>query len=168
MEGWYVAKFKVQKEDALFGYLSQSNVQVFSPKIISPGHNAGKPEALFPTYLFCFVDPESRTWQIVRWAPGISYFLSYDGEPAMVPEEMVQYLRNRVTQCNDPSYSSYLSSGDRVIVTEGPFAGLEAVFQRYTPSKERCRILLEAVGRQTSVELPAWELTELHSTIGDM
>ena len=160
MEGWYVAKFRVQKEDALMGYLSQNSVQVFSPKVVSPGHNGGKPEALFPTYLFCYVDPESRTWRIVRWAPGMSYFLSCDGEPAMVPEELVQYLRDRVAQCNDPSYSRHLSSGDRVIVTEGPFAGLEGVFQRYIPSKERCRILLEVVGRLTSVELPEWEVKE--------
>ena len=164
MEGWYVAKFKVQKEEALIGYLSQNNVQVFSPKIVSPSHNGGKPEPLFATYLFCLADPESRTWRIVRWAPGISYFLNCDGEPLSVPETLVDYLRLRVTQWNDAGQRRKLSQGDRVVVTGGPFTGLEGIFQRYMGAKQRCMIFLEVVGRLTNVELSEWEVAEAAST----
>ena len=165
MEDWYVAKIKVQKENALVSFLSQCGVQVFLPKIISPGHNGGRLQALFPTYLFCYLDPESGMWPRVRWAPGMSYFLGCEGEPEPVPQALVDYLQQRVTQWNDPSCSRLLSSGDRVVVTEGPFAGLEGIFQRYIPSKQRCRIFLQVVGRLTNVELPEWELTEASSTI---
>jgi transcription antitermination factor NusG len=47
-----------------------------------------------------------------------------------------------------------------VVVLSGPFTGLEGVFQRYVPSRERCRILLEAVGKLATVELPEWDLQE--------
>ena len=162
-EGWYVAKFRVQKEDALIGYLSQNSVQVFAPEIVSPGHDGTQMEALFPTYLFCYFDPESRAGQMLRRAPGMSHFLGCDGEPALMPEELIDYLRERVTQWNQLGYSRQLSSGDTVVVTEGPFAGFEGIFQRYIPSKQRCRILLEVVGRLTSVELPEWEVNDLSS-----
>ena len=168
MEGWYVAKIKQQKESALMGFLSQCGVQVFFPKIVSPGHN-GHPgnrlQALFPTYLFCHLDPESANWPLVRWAPGLSYFLGCDGEPSCMPQDLIDYLRLRVTQWNDPEYARQLASGDKVVVTGGPFEGLEGIFQRYIPSKQRCRIFLEVLGRLTSVELPEWEVEGTSSSL---
>ena len=71
---------------------------------------------------------------------------------------MIDYLRQRVTQWNDPEYARQLTSGDKVVVTGGPFEGLEGIFQRYVPSKQRCRIFLEVIGRLTSVELPEMEV----------
>ena len=173
MEGWYVARIKLQKESVLTGFLSQYGVQLFFPKIISPGenghsarngNNGPKMQALFPTYLFCYVDPESDIWPLVRWAPGMLYFLGCDGEPASIPQMMIDYLQQRVTEWNHPTYSHQLNSGDKVMVSGGPFEGLEGIFQRYVPARQRCRILLQIVGRLTSVELPEWELKGASST----
>ncbi len=165
MESWYIAKTKPQKETTTANFLSQCDVPVFYPKIVSPGHAGAKPQALFPSYLFCYVDPESVIWPKVRWAPGMSYFLSCDGEPAPVPETLVDYLRLRVSQWNDPGQSRQLSQGDRVVITGGPFTGLEGIFQRYMGSKQRCTIFLEAVGRLINVELSEWEVAEAASTM---
>ena len=165
MESWYVAKVKAQRETTTENFLSQCGVQVFCPRVVSPGHNGGKSQALFPTYLFCYVDPGSVIWPRVRWAPGMSYFLSCDGDPIPVPDTLVDYLRLRVTQWNDPGQFRQLSQGDRVVVTEGPFAGLEGIFQRYVVAKQRCRIFLEVVARLINVELPEWEVAEAASTL---
>ena len=77
-----------------------------------------------------------------------------------MPERMVEYLKNRVRGWNERGTSRQLKEGDRVMVLSGPFAGLEGIFQRYVPSRERCRILLEAVGRLATVELPEWDVEE--------
>ena len=88
----------------------------------------------------------------------MAYFLGGDAGPTSIPQGLVDNLRERVNQWNDPTYSRHLDQGDKVRVTGGPFAGLEGIFQRYIPSKQRCRILLEVVGRLTNVELPGWEV----------
>jgi transcription antitermination factor NusG len=44
--------------------------------------------------------------------------------------------------------------GDAVQIQSGPFEGLGAVVTRVIPGSERVRVLLELLGRQTSVELP--------------
>ena len=163
MEGWYIARIKPQKETVLTSYLSQYGVEVFFPKIVEPSSNGGALKALFPTYLFCFLDPESSIWPSVRWAPGMSYFLSSDGKPARIPHGLVDYLRERVIQWNDASYSSHLAKGDKVMVTGGPFAGLEGIFQRYISGRQRCRILLEVVGSLTNVEIPGWDVKGVSS-----
>ena len=102
---------------------------------------------------------------MVRWAPGLIYFLSSDGEPARLPQTLIDYLRQQVSEQNDPGASRNLENGDRVLVSDGPFAGLEGIFQRYMSSRQRCRILLETVGRLTAVELPEWEVKEASSTL---
>ena len=86
------------------------------------------------------------------------------GEPASIPQTMIDYLQRRVTQWNNQTCSHQLNSGEKVVVTGGPFDGLEGIFQRYIPGRQRCRILLQIVGRLTSVELPAWELKGASTT----
>ena len=46
-----------------------------------------------------------------------------------------------------------LTEGEAVQLAEGAFRGLKAVVAKVLPSKMRVRILLEFLGRQTSVEL---------------
>ena len=166
MEGWYVAKSKPQQEGSLISFLSGWNVDVFFPKILSPGRARGVWKALFPTYIFCHLDPESSVWPAVRWAPGMAYFLNYDGVPTRVPQSLVDYLRQRVSQWNETGGARQLTQGDKVVVLGGPFAGFEGNFQYYMPSKERCRILLEVVGRLTAVDLPESDVKEVsHSSL---
>ena len=141
MKSWYIAKIKVQSEMTLQIFLSNYGVGVFSPKIIYLGQKGVTPKPLFPTYMFFDVDPESSIWPIVRWAPGILYFLPRDGYPAQITQALIDYLRQRTTQWNDSSNSSHLRQGDKVVVTGGPFVSLEGVFQTYIPSKDRCRWL---------------------------
>ena len=44
--------------------------------------------------------------------------------------------------------------GEAVRVAGGAFHGLRAVITRVMPSRERVAVLLEFLGRQTTVELP--------------
>ena len=159
MEGWYLARIQPKKVTVLTSFLSQDGVEVFFPKIVEPSPNGGALKALFPTYLFCYLDPQSGVWSRARSAPGMAYFLGSDGEPARIHQELVDFLRERVIHWNDPSYSRNLARGDKVVVTGGPFAGIEGIFQRYISGRQRCRILLEVVGgMMTNVELPGREV----------
>ncbi len=164
MEGWYVAKVKPQKESSLISFLTLWGVEVFFPTIIQPSRTGPRMKSLFPTYLFCHLDTESSIWPVVRWAPGMAYFLNQDGESIPVPDCVVEYLQQRASQLNGNGLSRNLKEGDRVVVLNGPFSGLEGVFQRYASSRERCRILLDAVARLGSVELPERDVREISQT----
>ncbi len=174
MEGWHVAKVKPQKETSLISFLHLWGVEVFFPKVIQPSRTRARMQPLFPSYFFCHLDSESSIWPVVRWAPGMSYFLNHDGEAGCVPDSVVEYLQQRVSQWNRIGPSLVLKPGDGVVVLSGPFSGLEGVFQRYTSGRERCRILLEALARLGTVELsqqdvkgicPTSEASQMGSTI---
>ena len=143
MKNWYVAKSKPQKEAFLHATLSELGVDVFFPRIYSRRQGHQRLEALFPTYLFCRFDVSSPDWPAIRWAPGLNYFLATDGNPSRVPDDMVQYIHHRVEDWNGVGLvAKDLGPGDVVKVANGPFAGIEGIFQRYVSAGQRCRILL--------------------------
>ena len=164
MSSWYVAKTKTQKESWVESVLSRMDVEVFFPRIV--GHKRGKPtlEPLFPTYVFCRLERDRPDWPAIRWAHELNYFLGVDDTPTSVPDEMVEYLRRRVEDWNGSSETGHrFSDGDPVTIAYGPFAGLDGIFQSYVRAGERCRILLQIVGRLSSVELQEYDLQKAAS-----
>ncbi len=168
MEHWHIAKTKPHKEAAVMAYLSRWDVETFFPRITRParkGGSAAMMEALFPTYLFCRVDSVAPEWRIARWAPGVSYFLSTDGQPARVPDDLVDFLRGRVEGWNQRRPVLQMADGDRITVTTGHFEGLEGVFRKYVPARRRCQIMLETVSGLMALEIPEHEIKPLNEEI---
>src|ERR1035437_7163225 len=66
------------------------------------------------------------------------------------------YLFARVTLGEGPVHviRQDLQPGEAVQIAGGVFHGLRAVVTRVMPSRERVAVLLEFLGRQTTVELP--------------
>ena len=156
MEAWYVAKTKPSKERLVKTYLTErQGVEVFLPLIHRPAGRKAGWEPLFPTYIFCLVEPQSADWPAIRWAPGLSYFLGAGQELVSVSDELIAHLKQRVSWWNEGEYVPRFALGERVVVTSGTFSGLEAIFQRYIPARQRCQVLLQILGRLAKVEVPA-------------
>lgn len=107
---------------------------------------------LFPGYLFCRLDM-FVSGKAARYAPGVVDFVKFGSRIAEVGVEVIQGLLekcpNGVAQIRLQPYKA----GERVIVREGPFSGLEAVFEREMKGSDRIAILLELLGRQTRLIL---------------
>jgi transcriptional antiterminator RfaH len=156
MERWYVAKTKPCRERVVEIRLTrEQGVEVFLPLISRPPGGKTGWEPLFPTYLFCLVDPQTADWPAIRWTPGLSYFLGSSEGLVPVSDELVTHIKQRVSWWNDGGFRPRFTPGDRVAVTSGPFAGLEGIFQEYVPARQRCQVLLHVLGRLTKVQLPA-------------
>ena len=156
MEAWYVAKTKPAKERLVETcFVETWGVEVFLPIIRRPTGGKAKWEPLFPTYLFCSVDTQSADWPAICWTPGLCYFLTTGQEITPVSDELITQLKQRVSWWNDDGYAPRFSPGDRVVVTSGPFSGLDGIFQRYVPARQRCQVLLQVLGHLNKVEIPA-------------
>lgn len=166
MNGWYVAKSKPRKEDWLITSLTQLGVEVFYPRIRARKRGKLLTEPLFPTYLFCHFDGAPTNWPAIRWAPGLNYFLSTDRIPTRVPDEMMAFLDEQVKRWNGEGHKERsLKTGDTVVVDNGPFAGLEGIFQAYIGPRQRCKILIQTMGRLATVELPESDLAMVMLTL---
>ncbi len=153
-EHWYLAKSKPRKERLLISSLVRWDVETFYPYIRRSGSRDAQLEPLFPSYIFCRFDQTAPTWQAIRWAPGLAYFLQSGDELARIDDSMTEHLRDKTRRWNEGAVQSRFNAGDRVEIVDGPFAGFTALFQQYVPARERCRILLESVPGMSKVELP--------------
>ena len=163
LRSWYVAKSKAGKERILAAELGRWDVETFYPYLRKVKAGSARLEPLFPTYLFCRFDPSLSTWQSIRWATGLAYFLQMEDELATVPESMVGYLREKTLRWNQAGTEARFKPGDRVRIVDGPFAGFEAIFKAYLPARQRCHVLIEAIKAFSTIDVPERDLDSVTS-----
>ena len=90
-----------------------------------------------------------------RWMPHTFGLVSFGGEPALVPENLIHAVKKRVKEINEAGGEKLngLESGDKIRIEAGPFSGFEAIFDSSLPGKERVRILLHLLGQARQVPL---------------
>ncbi|MGE5378440.1 MAG: transcription termination/antitermination protein NusG [Bacteroidota bacterium] len=155
---WYVIRSKPNKEEFLAEQLSSYGIRVFYPRIrvktVNP--RARKLKAYFPSYLFVNADLETISISTLHWMPGAVNLVSFDGEPASVPDMLIAAIERQVEYINasQKNMLNELKPGDLVKIQDGPFAGYEAIFDSQIPGRERVRVLLNYLqNRQVPVEL---------------
>ena len=145
-EAWYVIRSKPNKEEFLAGQFTAYGIKVFYPRIrvktVNP--RARKLRAYFPSYLFVHVDLETVNLSTLQWMPGAINLISFDGQPASVPESLISAIEHQVEHINASQKNMLqgLKPGDVVTIQDGPFAGYEAIFDGQISGRERVRVLL--------------------------
>lgn len=155
---WYAMRSKPNKEDFLAGQLESYGVEVYFPRLrVTPVNpRARKLRPYFPNYLFVHVDLDVINASDLRWMPGASGLVSFDGKPASVPDFLIAAIQKQVDHLNASArdLTNNLKTGDLVIVQEGPFAGYEAIFDTRLSGQDRVRVLLNLLQkRQVPLEL---------------
>ena len=80
-------------------------------------------------------------------------FVKFGNRIAEVGEDVVQDIRDRCPGGVAELRLRPYQAGEPVLVREGPFAGLGAIFEREMAGSDRVAILLELLGRQTRLVL---------------
>ncbi len=161
---WYVMHSKPRKEEFLLDQLRLSGFEAYCPivRVATINPRARKMRPYFPGYVFLRADLELSRASSLHWMPGATGLVSFDGQPARVPDGLVPTLRQRLEAVNASGGELLhdLMPGDPVRVIEGPFAGYEAIFDARLPGTERVRVLLKLLQqkRQVSVDLPAGQI----------
>lgn len=163
MVPWYAIQSKAWKEELLAEQLRLRGVEIYYPylrvKPVNPRSHKTKP--YFPGYLFVQLDLVKTDLASIRWLPGAIGLVSFDGEPATVPETLVWTIRKRVDEINangDQHLESW-QRGDVVTIQDGPLAGYEAIFDRRLSGPDRVRVLLNLMAdRRIPVDLSAGQI----------
>jgi len=149
---WYAMRSKPNKENFLAGQLESYGVEVYFPCLhVTPVNpRARKLRPYFPNYLFVLVDLDVVNVSTLRWMPGASGLVSFDGQPASVPDFLVAAIKRQVDQTNTSSrdLAIDMQPGDVVLVQDGPFAGYEAIFDTRLSGQDRVRVLLSLLQRR--------------------
>ena len=160
---WYALHSKPRKEDLLWDQLLIRKIEAYNPRIqVQPVNpRARKVKPYFPGYVFVRADLEQVNWSTLHWMPGATGLVSFGGEPASVPEALIQAIRHRVEQINAGGGEQLegLQPGDPVVIQGGAFDGYEAIFDAKVSGNERVRVLLKLLqSQQKRLELPAGQI----------
>ena len=152
MLDWYVMHSKPQKEQWLLRQLHARNIEVYYPCLPSKARKLDSRifKPYFPGYLFVNVDLELTGTSMLEWIPGSLGLISFGGEPARVPERLLQKIRRHVEEINSARASMVesLRPGDEVVICSGPLAGYDAIFCTRLRDTERVQVLLKVLQDQ--------------------
>ncbi len=155
---WFCLRTRVKHEKAALRTLrTELDLEMFCPQIRFKRARESSvrwtTEALFPGYLFArFVYPEF--YLRVQSSQGVSEIVSFGGMPAVVPNDIIDTLRDAITTDETIVIDSGPEAGDEVEVVDGVFRGIRAVVTRVNSSRQRVGILIEILGQSREVEVP--------------
>ena len=126
---WYLLRTKFRQEKKAAKELMQQKFVVFLPlcqreKLVRK-KVVIKEEPLFARYLFISLNIEQTNWTSIRSTRGISNFVEFGDGPTRVPDEIVKELK----AINLLTIEPRLRIGETVKILDGPFTGLNAIYQ---------------------------------------
>ena len=152
---WYLVHTKPKQEKRALDNLNQQGYQCFLPTIPSEKIYRGLitfvDEPLFPRYLFIRLGrgDSAKSWAPIRSTKGVSRLVSFGIEPALVDDGLVELLRTQEASVQTEPKRLF-KPGERVRLTESPFAGIEGIYQM-ADGERRAMVLIEILSKPVAV-----------------
>ncbi len=163
MRDWYVVFTKPSKEEVAEQQLQNQGYEAYLPRLTIQKRRRGKwqkvVEPLFPRYLFVNVDPDVKSVGPVRSTIGVIDFVRFGGEMKAISAEIVEGIRRQLGVLESEGGKA-LKAGDKVEITDGPFAGLQAIYSEPLGEK-RAIILLDMLGKVNKVTVKKDDLASI-------
>ncbi|WP_372972642.1 transcription/translation regulatory transformer protein RfaH [Marinobacter sp.] len=155
---WYAIQHKPAQGDRALENLQNQDARCFYPKVtverIRAGKRATRLEPLFPGYLFINIDESDPLWGKLRSTRGVLRVVGFGGKPVPVPDEVIEYIHDGLTAVEE---QGGLKKGEKVRIQEGPFRGVEGIFQAYE-GEERAIVLISFMQKQQAVRVRLGDL----------
>ena len=172
---WYLVHTKARQEDTAVTNLERQNYRCYMPMIhlekIRRGKSVVVEEPLFPSYVFVQLESsgsnkgdgcdssKGQSWTPIRSTLGVRDLVRFGGQSPKVDPSLIAALLER-EQLQQTKPQALFAAGDKVIVTEGAFAGLEAIYQT---SDAECRsmILLNLLNKPVQLRIEPGRLRKV-------
>ena len=154
---WYCVRTKPKHEHIATANLrSHLSLDVFNPQLRSERKTVRGlvrvTNPLFPCYLFVRCVLRDSLGDI-RYTNGIGSFVHFGGRIPVVPDFVIADLRSSFGADELMACQDSFSPGVGVIFASGAFAGMNASVLRVLSAGQRVQVLLEILGRPTTVEV---------------
>ena len=156
MKCWYLVHTKPRKEILADENLKRQDFEAYLPFIKQTrrrrGHWTPVIEPLFPRYLFVRLEIGSDNFASIRYTKGVSNLVRFSEEPAVVSDEIIEFLKQEEDIDSGLRHfeKPLFNAGDKVFIEDGPFAGMQGIFQAQR-GEDRVIILLNWLGRENRV-----------------
>ena len=154
---WFCVRSQPKHEHIAAAYLAkEEQMEVYLPRIRFKRSTRRGPvwftEALFPSYFFARFALKSFARK-VHHARGVMGVVHFGDQWPAIPDEVIRELMATVGSEQVHVVPEQPEPGEDVQISGGAFHGLKAVVTRVLPARQRVAVLLEFLGRQTTVEV---------------
>jgi transcriptional antiterminator RfaH len=152
---WYVVQSKPREDGRALERLERQGLSCYRPTLrlekLRQGRKVAIQESRLPGYLFVQLDDVNDNWYPIRSTRRVIEILRFNEHPLPIEDEIVEMIRERVasTELRVP----YLEPGERVLIFDGCFAGVETIFVA-NDGDERVMLLMNVLHRDQSLSFP--------------
>lgn len=166
---WFLVRSKPRQESVALTHLARQGYESYLPlfateKLIRRKSTVVQ-EPMFARYLFVRLDTsghemgQGQSWSPIRSTVGVSELVCFGSRPARVDDALIATLREReIAQQATPT--TLFAHGDSVRITEGAFAGLEAIYQM-NDAEGRAMVLLDLLSKPVAMVIDAASLRKV-------
>jgi len=156
---WFLVRSKPRQESVALTHLARQGYECYLPlfateKLVRRKSTVVQ-EPMFARYLFVRLDTtgQGQSWSPIRSTVGVSELVCFGSRPARVDNALIATLREReIAQQASPT--TLFAHGDSVRITEGAFAGLEAIYQM-NDAEGRAMVLLDLLSKPVAMTIDA-------------
>lgn len=162
---WYVIHTKPKQEQRALLNLEQQGYVCYLPVRPIEKIRGGELEVvmtpLFSRYLFIQLDTDrsSKSWSPIRSTKGVSHIVAFGAEPAKVRDDLIEQLKRQIELLIE-SPQQMFNQGERVLVIDGPFAGLEVIYDM-NDGNTRAMVFIELLSKTTRLGVSPTNLRKL-------
>ena len=162
---WYLVATKPRQERVAQANLERQGYTTFLPLLHSKKRQRGRwqqvIEPTFPGYVFVAMELGLNAMAPIRSTRGCKELVRFGERPATVPQTIIQVLQQntQVLSAADSAPESKLTPGDLVMIVEGPFQGLTAIY-KMRKGADRVQVLLTLLGRPQLLTVSIYDVSE--------
>ncbi len=157
---WYALQHKPAQGDRALTHLQNQDIACFYPKItvekIRAGKRTKKLEPLFPGYLFVNLERTDPMWAKLRSTRGVLRIVGFANKPAPISDDVIRHIKASLESVAE---QGGIKPGQAVQLNEGPFEGINAIFQAYD-GEARAIVLINFMQKQQRVKVPVSAITK--------
>jgi transcriptional antiterminator NusG len=118
------------------------------------GRKINAERKFFPGYVLVRCDLTDEVFHLIKNTARVSGFLGADKRPMPISDAEAERIKGQVADgVEHPKPSVRFETGERVRVTDGPFASFEGLVEEVDEGRSRLKVAVSIFGRPTPVEL---------------
>jgi transcriptional antiterminator RfaH len=152
---WFVVHCKPREDARALEHLQRQSFHCYAPTLkvdkVRQNRRIAVQEPMFPRYVFVQLDEVNNNWHRIRSTRGVAQLVHCHERLLPVDDRIIEGIRARLAV--DQPCVPYLKAGELVVITDGPFSDVEAIFLA-NDGKERVILLMNILHREQTLPFP--------------
>ena len=164
---WYIihaySNFEKKVAESIEESVRQKGLEHLVEQILVPtekvvevrrGRRVDAERKFFPGYVLARMEMTDEAYHLIKNTPKVTGFLGSDNKPLPISDREADRILNQVQEGVDrPKPSISFEVGEKIRVSDGPFASFEGFVQEVEEERARLKVEVSIFGRATPVDL---------------